>query len=75
MQSGEFSPPLRRIFSSRGDFSLGVNIDSDSIPQNLLGESINQGLVYAHMHYRESVLTGWLPGNSFCVVDNCPLGP
>ena len=37
--------------SSRGDFSLGVNMGSDSIPQKtLLDESINQGLVCAHMH-------------------------
>ena len=32
MQRGGFDPPLRRIFSSRGDFSLGANMGSDSIP-------------------------------------------
>ena len=30
-----FDPPLRRIFSGRRDFSLGVNMGSDSIPQKL----------------------------------------
>ena len=38
-------------FSSRGDFSPGVSKGSDSIaPQTLLDESINRGLVCAHMH-------------------------
>ena len=46
-----FDPPLGRIFSDRGDFSLGVNMGSDSIPPNTLSdESIDQGLVCAHMH-------------------------
>ena len=36
--------------SSRGHFSLGVNIGSDSIPPQLLDESIKRGLVCAHMH-------------------------
>ena len=35
MQCHGFNPILRRIFSGRGDFSLGVNMGSDSIPQNL----------------------------------------
>ena len=37
-------------FSGRGNFSLGVYMGSDSIPQKgLLDESINRGLVCAHM--------------------------
>ena len=35
MQRRGFDPPPGRFFSSRGDFSLGVNIGSDSIPQKL----------------------------------------
>ena len=39
-------------FSGRGDFSLGVNMVSNSIPPKTLSdESINQGLVCAHMHF------------------------
>ena len=46
-----FDPPLG-AFSIRGDFSLGVNMGSNSIPpKTLLEESINQGLVCAHMHF------------------------
>ena len=30
-----FDPPLRRMFSGKGDFSLGVNIGSDSSSQKL----------------------------------------
>ena len=34
-----------------GDFSLGVNMGSNSIPPKTLSdESINRGLVCAHMH-------------------------
>ena len=37
--------------SGRGDFFPGVNMVSDSIPPKTLSdESINQGLVCAHMH-------------------------
>ena len=46
-----FDPPPGK-FSGRGDFSLGVNMGSNSIPQKtLLDESINRGLVCAHMHF------------------------
>ena len=39
-------------FSGRGDFSLGVNMDSNSTPPKTLSdESINGGLVCAHMHF------------------------
>ena len=39
-------------FFGRGDFSLGVNMGSNSIPpKTLLDESINRGLVCAHMHF------------------------
>ena len=38
-------------FSGRGDFSLGVSMGSDSIPQKtILDESINRDLLCAHMH-------------------------
>ena len=40
MQHCGFDPPLRRIFSGRGDFSHGVNMGSDSIPQKLFQISI-----------------------------------
>ena len=38
--------------SGRRDFPLGVNMGSDSIPHQkpFLDDSINRGLVYAHMH-------------------------
>ena len=37
--------------SGRGDFSVRVNMVSDSIPpKTLLDQSINWGLVYAHKH-------------------------
>ena len=46
-----FDPPLG-TFSGRGDFSLGVNMGSNSIPQKTPSdESINRGLVCAHMHF------------------------
>ena len=46
-----FDPPLG-TFSGRGDFSPGVNMGSNSIPQKTLSdESINRGLVCAHMHF------------------------
>ena len=46
-----FDPPLG-TFSSRGDFSLGVNMGSNSIPPKTPSdESINRGLVCAHMHF------------------------
>ena len=46
-----FDPPLG-TFSGRGDFSLGVNVGSNSIPPKTLSdESINRGLVCAHMHF------------------------
>ena len=46
-----FEPPLG-TFSGRGDFSLGVNMGSNSIPPKTLSdESINRGLVCAHMHF------------------------
>ena len=44
MQCHGLDPPLRRIFSSRGNFSIEVNMGSDSIPpppQTLLDQSIN----------------------------------
>ena len=46
-----FDPPLG-TFSSTGDFSLGVNMGSNSVPPKTLSdESINQGLVCALMHF------------------------
>ena len=46
-----FDPPLG-TFSGRGDFSLGVNMGSKSIPPKTPSdESINRGLVCAHMHF------------------------
>ena len=46
-----FNPPLG-TFSGGGDFSLGVNMGSNSIPPKTLSdESINRGLVCAHMHF------------------------
>ena len=46
-----FDPPLG-TFSGRGDFSLRVNMGSNSIPPKTLSdESINRGLVCAHMHF------------------------
>ena len=46
-----FDPPMG-TFSGRGDFSLGVNMGSNSIPPKTLSdESINRGLVCAHMHF------------------------
>ena len=46
-----FDPPLG-TFSGRGDFSLGVNMGSNSNPPKTLSdESINRGLVCAHMHF------------------------
>ena len=46
-----FDPPLG-TFSGRGDFSLGVNMGSNSIPPRTPSdESINRGLVCAHMHF------------------------
>ena len=48
-------------FSGKGDFSFGVYMGSDSIPQKtLLDESINRGLVCVHVHsiaQTEKVLT------------------
>ena len=39
-------------FSGRGDFSIGVYIGSNSIPPKTPSdESINRGLVCAHMHF------------------------
>ena len=46
-----FDSPLG-TFSGRGDFSLGVNMGSNSIPPKTPSdESINRGLVCAHMHF------------------------
>ena len=46
-----FDPPLG-TFSGRGDFPLGVNMGSNSIPPKTPSdESINRGLVCAHMHF------------------------
>ena len=46
-----FDPPLG-TFSGRGDFSLGVNMGSNSIPPKTPSdESINRGLICAHMHF------------------------
>ena len=46
-----FDPPLG-TFSGRRDFSLGVNMGSNSIPPKTLSdESINRGLVCEHMHF------------------------
>ena len=46
-----FDPPLG-TFSGTGDFSLGVNMGSNSIPPKTLSDdSINRGLVCAHMHF------------------------
>ena len=46
-----FNSPLGTFFG-RGDFSLGVNMGSNSIPPKTLSdERINRGLVCAHMHF------------------------
>ena len=46
-----FDPPLG-TFSGGGDFSLGVNMGSNSIPPKTPSdESINRGLVCAYMHF------------------------
>ena len=46
-----FDAPLG-TFSGRGDFSLGVNMGSNSIPPKTPSdESINRGLVCAYMHF------------------------
>ena len=46
-----FDPPLGK-FSGIGDFSLRVNMGSNSIPPNTPSdESINRGIVCAHMHF------------------------
>ena len=46
-----FDPPLG-TFSGGGDFSLGVNMGSNSIPPKTLSdESVNRGLVCARMHF------------------------
>ena len=46
-----FDAPLG-TFSGRGDFSLGVSMGSNSIPSKTPSdESINRGLVCAHMHF------------------------
>ena len=51
VQCRGFDPPLG-TFSERGDFSLRVNMGSNSIPPKTLSdESINRGLVCAHMHF------------------------
>ena len=63
-----FDPPLGTL-SGRGDFSLGVNMGSNSIPPKTPSdESINRGLVCAHMHFitwTQKILTfmidGWMP--------------
>ena len=48
MQRGGFDTPLGE-FSGRGDFSLGINMGSNSIPPKTLSDkSINRGLVCAH---------------------------
>ena len=50
-QRRSFDPPLG-TFSGRGDFSLGVDMGSNSIPPKTPSdESINQGLVCARMHF------------------------
>ena len=50
MQHHEIAPPLRKMFLVEGIFPL-VNMGFNSIPQKPLSdESINQGLVCAHMH-------------------------
>ena len=55
-----FDPPLG-TFSGRGDFPLGVKMGSNSIPPKTPSdESINRGLVCAHMHFiarTEKILT------------------
>ena len=46
-----FDLPLEKFFG-REDFSLGVNMGSNSIPPKTLSdESINRGLVCVHMHF------------------------
>ena len=58
MQRRGFDPPLGIFFffffgggGGRGDSFLGVNMGSDSILKKTLSdESINRGLVCAHMH-------------------------
>ena len=46
-----FDPP-QGTFSGRGDFSLVVNTGSNTIPPKTPSdESINRGLVCAHMHF------------------------
>ena len=53
-------------FPVEGDFSLGVNMGSNSIPQKTLSdESINRGLVCAHMHFiaRTQKILTFMAGN------------
>ena len=51
VKASPWGPPLG-TFSGRGDFSLGVNMGSNSIPPKTPSdESINRGLVCAHMHF------------------------
>ena len=63
MQHCRFDPSLIRFFSGWGDFSLGVNMGSDSIPplkKTLSDESIDWGLVCAHIHsiaWTQKILT------------------
>ena len=50
-----FDPSLRRFFffGGRRDVFLEVNIGSDSFPLKiLLDESVNRGLVAAHLHFK-----------------------
>ena len=54
-----FDPPLGK-FSGRGDFSLEVNMGSNSIlPKTLSDESLNRGLVCAHMHPSHGLKRSW----------------
>ena len=56
MRRRGFDPPLKRLFFGRGDFSLGVNMGSDSIPQNSFGREYKprSSLCTHTFHYMES---------------------
>ena len=59
MQRRGFDPSLRKMFPVEEIF-LQLTWRSDSIPPNFLDESINRGLVCAHMH---SIVGGVDAGN------------
>ena len=68
MQCHGFDSPLRRILSSRGDFSLGVNMDSDIAWNSFKWENKLRTSLCTHVFHRTDpkdpdihVLDGWMP--------------